>query len=133
MIPANIKTFPGYKEVEDLLPDGHLINYKQIWSVKYDHYLDESGDLFNRLILELTQDQQAYDIPIIRMIIEKPRNMILCPDIEIIQLSIDDYRIDDWEQGNFKIYGAEMDSNWEIFCEKIIFERGAQRPDFMDK
>ena len=116
-----------------MLPDGHLINYKQIWSVKYDHYLDESGDLFNRLILELTQDQQAYDIPIIRMIIEKPRNMILCPDIEIIQLSIDDYRIDDWEQGNFKIYGAEMDSNWEIFCEKIIFERGAQRPDFMDK
>ena len=131
MVPANIKEFTGYKDVSDLLPEGHLINYRQIWSISYDHFLDDAGDLHNRLILELTKDRNAFDIPIVRMIIEKPMNMILCPDSEIIQLSIDDYRVDGWEQGNFKIYNAEMDTDWEILCEAIIFERGTQKPNFI--
>ncbi len=133
MVTANIKQFLGYKEVADLLPDGHLIHYKQIWSLRYDHFWDNAGDLQNQLILELTRDRYAYDIPIVRMIFKKPTNMILCPNKNIIQLSIDDYRIDGWELGNFKVYDAEMDTDWELFCKDIIFERGRQKPTFITK
>lgn len=133
MVPANIKKFSGYKDVADLLPDAHLINYKKIWSIRYDHLLDDAGDLYCQLVLELTQDRNAYDIPIVRIIFKKPTGMILCPDNDIIQLSIDDYRIDGWEHGNFKVYDAEMDTDWELFCETIHFERGQQKPMFINK
>ena len=133
MVPANIKEFLGYQDVADLLPDGHLIDYKHVWSLYYRHSLDDSGDLFCQLILELTKDRNAYDIPVVRIILEKPTNISLFPDTAITQLSIDDYKIDGWERENFRIYDAEMDSNWEIFCEGIVFERGRQKPDFMNK
>ncbi len=128
MVPANIKEFLGYPDVADLLSEGHLLNFKQVWSLTYGHFLDESGELQSKLILELTKDRDAYDIPTIRIILEKPTNMNIFPDSDIIQLSIDDYRIDGWERGNFSIYDAEMDTDWEIFCEGIVFERGKQLP-----
>ena len=133
MVPVNIKKCSGYNDVADLLPDGLLIKYKQVWSIRYDHLLDESGDLYCQLILELTQDRKAYDIPIVRIIFEKPTGMILCPGNDLVQLSIDDYKIDGWEHGNFKVYDAEMDTDWELFCEAIHFERGRQKPRFITK
>ena len=130
MTPVNIELLPGYNEISDLLPDGNISNYKQVWSLRFKHNLDESGDLYKELILELTNDREAYDIPIITIIIESPEDMNLFPNLEITQLSIDDYKVDGWSNGNYKIYDAEQDTDWEIYCMGISFKRGRQLPEF---
>jgi len=130
MIPVNLKSLPGYSEISDLAPDGHLVHYKQVWSLNFHHELDDTGDLCQELIIELTKDREAYDVPTIKMIIKSPRNMRLFPSWNIVQLSIDDYKVDGWSNGNYHIYDAEQDTDWEIYCMDISFERGRQLPEF---
>lgn len=123
-----IKSIPGYSEVADLLPDGHLLTYKQVWSLNFCHFLTHSGDLASQLSVELTTNRDAYDIDTVIITFENPSGVKLYPNWDIIQLTIDDCKIDGWEQKNYHVYDAEMDTDWELYCERITFKRGKQTP-----
>ena len=130
MIPVNLRLLPGYNDISDLIPDGHLLHYKQVWSLNFRHELDESGDLCKALIIELTKDRDAYDVPTIKLVINTPRDMRLFPNSNISQLSIYDYEVDGWSNASYLIYDAEQDTDWNIYCVGISFERGRQLPEF---
>jgi hypothetical protein len=133
MKPIDIKKIEGYSNIEDLIPERNFLKYTQLWSMDYTHFMDESGDIKRRLIIELCKDLNEYEKPTIKIILDEPQYMNLCPNNEICGLVIAEMITPGHKASPFlQLYDDEI-SDWKITFKKIRFDRGEQKPKLEQK
>lgn len=120
--PDAIMKLAGYEEVKDLIPDGHLLRFTDIWRLSLEFYHDESDDLRRRMVLELGCDIHDRDLDRVAMVMESPAQISFPDSWQIMGLAIEDIRDRGLEGLLWSVYDFET-SGFELFCASIRFER----------
>ena len=129
MTHADLTKIEGWDAIRELIPEGDFLRFTEIWSLRLEHYLDPAGDLRRQLILELCRDVYEYGAPTVRITMDQPGKMDVCPNSQIRGLGIDDFRQEGWEHTSYHLYDYEG-SDWDVYCEGIAFSRGSQIPPY---
>jgi len=111
MLPVDIKKIEGYSKISDLIPEGNFLRYTEVWSVTFTHFLDEVGDVKQRIVIELCEDLNGYDKLTIQIIMDEPWNINLCPNDQILGLTIEDFTLQGYEKPNLRLYDYEMSNS----------------------
>jgi hypothetical protein len=115
-------TFPGFEQVKDLIPDGLFLHCSEMWRICVEHYRDESDDLRQRMILEMTPDIRSSSTDRVAVIMEHPTQITLPDSHQIMGLCFRDIQ----SRGLEEIYWHASDyesSGFEVYCKSVRFER----------
>jgi hypothetical protein len=124
---SNIKSLPGYIAVSHLIPDGHFLNYSNVWSAKQIKTLTTDGELCDGLYIVLANHYSDPTSDMIEICCLSPK-ITTWPNRQITGLDIklhDMRKEHGWETDYYEIYDYE--------CSSIMVRRNDIRLNLASK
>ena len=121
-----ISSLKGYEQVKELIPNGSLLLFTQIWSLRVQNVLTGDGDFQKNVILELAKDFAPDDADIIRITMRNAGGCVFDNTSQITGFAVLDVQAKQWDGIRYEIYDYEQ-SAIKLYCEDIEMEKSNKK------